>query len=420
MDKLEPGRRRTLETRGLLTVNVAVAPSPAQGWFRWLVGLPDELPDDVVFYIDGSWIDGPSKITGRAGFAIVVAVPDGELLAYAYGVPPCWACSSAAAEAWALYMVLMATPSPPQVVTDCLGLLDTLERGRDAATAAGRLLARLWNLIFEALDGEVPEGFVHGRMRWMASHGSRATIGVAMLSDGSPVTHGHWRANRLVDALARCAAEGVRVPARTRHLLKTAEQAARHEAAVLGLATHAANNHRVSALRPDGSYFWATRRDACPPAYENTSGRAERRRTRAATGPGEGPEQPQAAPAPPATTPTRGPDPERPEAAPAPSDRPGLGQPGAAAALPDAPGPERPQAAAAPPEGPSPAEQARGRANRARQAREERDDAAEARFLASWLDDRARATQDAPRQGPTAAERLAELRRRVAARSAAP
>jgi len=402
----------------LLTVSVVITPSPAQGWFRWLVGLPDELPDGTTFYIDGSWIDGPSRVTGRAGYAIVVVAPGGELLAYAYGVPPCWACSSAAAEAWAFYMVLMITPAPPYVVTDCLGLLDTLERGREAATAATRMLARIWNLIFEALDGVVPEGFVHGRMRWMASHGSRATIGVATLSDGSPITRGHWRANRLVDALARCAAEGVRVPAQARRLLKTAEQATRHEAAVLGLATHAASNHRISAVRPDGSYFWATRRDAYPPAYENTSGRAGRRKARAAAETENGPDRPEAAQLQPTTAPNTDPDPEQPEAAREPPERPDAGQAAAATTPLGAAGPDRPQAAEAP--RPGPAELARGKAERARQAREGQQDAADARFLATWLDDRARAHPEAPRQGPTAEERLAELRQRVAARSAAP
>ena len=419
LEQLEPGRRRTLQTRGLLTVSVVIAPSPAQGWFRWLVGLPDELPEGTTFYIDGSWIDGPSRVTGRAGYAIVVVAPDGKLLAYAYGVPPRWACSSAAAEAWALYMVLMVTPAPPCVITDCLGLLDTLERGREAATAASRLLARIWNLIFEALDGVVPEGFVHGRMRWMASHGTRATIGVATLSDGSPVTRGQWRANRLVDALARCAAEGVRVPAQARRLFKTAEQATRHEAAVLGLATHAANNHTISAVRPDGSYFWATRRDAYPPAYENASGRAGRRRARAAAGAGDDPERPQAAQLPPDAATTTEPDPEQLKAAHTPPERPDPGQAAAAATPPGAPGPDQPQAAGPP--HPSPAEQARGRAERARRAREEQRDAAEARFLSSWLDGRARDGREGqPRQGLTAEERLAALRRRVAAKSAAP
>ena len=194
-----------------------------------------------------------------------------------------------------------------------------------------------------------------------------------------PVTESHRRASWLVDALARLAAERKRAPQRLRDFLKTAEQAARHEAALLGLATHEACNQWVSDLRPDGSYVLSRRRDACPPAFENNNGRAARRAQRPAAS--------------------------------------GIGEPVA--------GYSRPQAAAAQQEarqGPCdadrPADWQKGKARRAREAREEKADASETRFFATWSADRQDALRPASAHGPTASERLAALRLRVAHRAA--
>jgi hypothetical protein len=348
-----------------------VIPRPAaDGWCEWLLPVPDPTDPDLTYYIDGSLIDGPAKTTCRAGFAVVVVDAAGRLVGYAAGAPPAWATSSAAAEAWAMLVVLQTAASPPRVVTDCLGLLETLQRGREAATAANRPLARLWALTFAALDGQPPEGYVHGPLCWMASHGSRGTVGIATLSDGRAVTFTDWRANRLADGLAKQAAARSRVPAELRRFLATAEEATCHEAAVLGMVTHAAANHWVSSTKPDGAYTVTRSRDACPPPFENTKGRAAR----------------------------RGAGGKRAEQGALPKD------------------PCKAQVAQTS-DAVTTADWHRARTQRARQARAEKEDAAEARFHEGWAEARLRAARPPPAAGPTAAERVEAVRLRLVAKA---
>ena len=368
-----------LQTRGLLVLDVQVAPPDPKGWFRWLLEVPEGTDGEVVYYIDGSVVDGPDRLTARAGLAIV-AIVGRAVVGYAVGAPPAWATTSAAAEGWALLMVVKASVNPPRVVTDCLGLLDTLERGQEAATGAGRVLARLWALLFSAFDGKPPDGYVHTDLCWMGSHGSRAVIGVARRSDGKLVSQTDWRANRLVDAFARQAAERKRLPKSTRDLLRVAGEAVRHQAAVLGMVTHAASNFLVSATRPDGSYYRARLRDACPPAFENTRGRAQRRGTRGQAGHRN----------------ATGKERFRPQ---------------------DTLPPTRPPAQ--PGEGPSSANWHSTRTARAKRARDDLADAAEARFYAAWAEERLAKARPLPAPGLTATERLEALRRRVAQKTAA-
>jgi len=374
IDRLDAGRRRLLETRGWFTLNVRIPRQDPVGWFSWGQGLPDADLSGATFYIDGSLIDGQGSACCRTGFAIVVVDAAGELIAYAQGAPPGWVRSSPAAEAWALAMALRAVPSPPSVVTDCLGLIDTLARGKRVATAAGRPLARIWNMIFDALDGEVPQDYIHRRFRWMSSHQSMASIGRSCLSDGSLLSATDWRANRLVDALAKLAAMRNRVPKGLRDLLETAGRAVEHSAAVLGAVTFAANNHQTSELLPDGTYTLARRRDANPPAFENTSGRVARRK---------GPKATDGAQPPPAQLQTA-----------------------------------QQQTAHAPEPSFSAAAFAKGKAARAREARQGREDAAQARFAESWLADRAAAADPTPAPPLDARGRLEALRRRVADKAA--
>ena len=152
-------------------------------------------------------------------------------------------------------------------------------------------------------------------------------------------------------------------------MLEAAGKAVEHSAAVLGAVTHTANNFQVSAQLADGAYCLTRHRDACPPAFENTSGRAARRRERRETDD--------------AGTPQR------------PAQRPAQEQLLSATAA-----------------------FAKGKAERAHAARQGRDDAAQARFAEAWLADRAAAKPSAAAPAQTARERLEALRRRVAEKAA--
>ena len=85
------------------------------------------------------------------------------------------------------------------------------------------------------------------------------------LSNGRRATVLDWRANRLADALAKAAAGTRRRPQPQIEVLRSAEEAVRHAAALLGAVTHAANHCKVQATAPNGDIVVEERRDACAP-----------------------------------------------------------------------------------------------------------------------------------------------------------
>jgi len=163
ISKLSQPRRLALQNRGVLALQLVLPVPDDDGWLRWIMGSPDQLPHDARWYIDGSFIDGPSAYTGRTGFGVVALSSSDEVLAMGFGVPPAWIKNAAGAEGWALHVVLRATAAPPTVTTDCLGLVEQLARGFCDATSARRPLARLWKLMAVALDYLIPDGWPHGR-----------------------------------------------------------------------------------------------------------------------------------------------------------------------------------------------------------------------------------------------------------------
>jgi len=280
LDRLNPERQQLLRTRGFLVVRIAIPTPSVEGWIKWIKPPPQDGYTEWTYYIDGSLIDGPSKRFSRAGFAVAIVDASDDLVAFALGVPPAWVRSAPAAEAWALLKVFGSCPSPPKVVTDCYNLITGLIAGRAEATGAKRPLARLWGMIYQTLDGGISPGEVEKVLTWMPSHGSKAVIGHALKSDGTPVTARDWRANRLVDALAKAAAGRGRVEDSIKAFWDGAGEAVEFCAATLGMVTFAANNFRESSLRADGSYVYAHRRDACPIPFLDPTQRPLRRTTR--------------------------------------------------------------------------------------------------------------------------------------------
>jgi len=267
LNRLDEPRRLLVATRGLFALRLAIPRGRPGGWKRWLIGSPELADDECTWYVDGSMVDGKWQGTTRTGFGIVIVGPDGGVRGIALGSPPSWVTSAAGAEAWALLETLQACPGTPKVVTDCLGLIQQLERGGTDATGSRRPLARLWRLIFSALDGQVPQEWLHREFVWMGSHSSKAAIGRAQKSNGDLVSATDWRANRLADGLAKMAAGRFRVPEELRRLLRTADRLVEHSAAVLGLQTHAANNYQHTAWRDDGTAYTTKLRDATPRPY---------------------------------------------------------------------------------------------------------------------------------------------------------
>jgi len=373
---LSEARKLALSTRGLLGLWLPPTLPNHDGWISWVFGDPAALPPDTSWYIDGSCFDGALPGLAATGFGAVAADPHGVIIAIACGKPPEFVRNAAGAEAWALRIVLANAVQAPRITTDCLGLVNQVGRGLEDATAAHKPLARIWKLIASSLDFTVPCGWVNKDFKWMPAHTSRSAVGVAIRSDGCPVTYLDWRFNRLVDKVAKTAAAKGRAPLAQRRLVAEACQAVEFSAALLGLTTHAANNYLTTEWRADGSAHTLVRRDSQPPAYY-AKGRGTRPK---ATGPRAPPPPP---PAPPA--PTR-----------AHSDADN-------ARLEEL---HRAQL-----------EHRRGAKARAKQAAEGLEDAREARALASWHLDRATAQASArPPEQPTAAQRLEALRLRVRTR----
>ena len=96
----------------------------------------------------------------------------------------------------------------------------------------------------------------------MPAHLAHNTIGEAKLSNGSRLTHIDWRANRLVDKLAKIAAGALAEPKAVVDLVDSLDAAAAHAAALLGIVTHAANNHRTCEVDHTGMVVYQFRRDS--------------------------------------------------------------------------------------------------------------------------------------------------------------
>ena len=216
----------------------------------------------MTWFIDGSMLNPKRKLLATCGFAIAAVARDGELCAWGWGAPPKWCNSAAAAEAWALSTVLKLSVNPYRIVTDCLGLKSTAERGMDAATTAKKHLARIWAGIAEALDGNIGKLVNSNVLIWMPAHRTASDIGSALKSNGSPVTAKEWRSNRLVDGLAKLAARENEAPTATIELISSAEMLVRHSAAQLAVATYNANHHQTLKVKHDGSVVKCTTRDA--------------------------------------------------------------------------------------------------------------------------------------------------------------
>ena len=160
---------------------------------------------------------------------------------------------------------------PPEILTDCLGLLHTAEAGTAAATRGGKQLARTWAIISNHLDGNICQMMTEKRLCWMPAHQSVSAIGVACKSNGRPITSLEWRANRLVDAVAKNESIRGAAPQCTIDLITSAEALVRHSAAQMGTATHLANNHVVVTQLDDGTVVRKTVRDAQEPPAKNVT-----------------------------------------------------------------------------------------------------------------------------------------------------
>jgi hypothetical protein len=140
--KLSADRKRILRTRGLLFVKAPIPPPRNHAHFEWHRPPPWDNPAlaDATWYCDGSLLHGSIKPCRATGFGIAVVSADGVLLAFGSGRPPARCKTAAAAEAWALFIVLDENAFMPHVRTDCQSLLSAAMAG--SAIAGGQI--RFW------------------------------------------------------------------------------------------------------------------------------------------------------------------------------------------------------------------------------------------------------------------------------------
>ena len=257
-------RRHILRTRGLAVLRMPPRAVHQDGQFRWLLEPNPNDPDlqEAVWYCDGSLLFGKHKEIRVTGFGLAVATKSGRLLGYGLGWPPSWCATAAAAEAWAMHTVLDLCPFPPQMRTDCLALLQTAQAGTSQATKASKPLARVWKLIAATLGTDVSFLTESGVLVWVPAHLSHAAIGESKLSNGTRLSCVDWRANRLVDKLAKTAAAAASDQKQEVKVLESFEAATTSAAALLGLVTHAANNHRVAVEDDTGKVSYTSKRDS--------------------------------------------------------------------------------------------------------------------------------------------------------------
>ena len=97
------------------------------------------------------------------------------------------------------------SPTDLAAGTDCKGMLDGLQSGLGAVLQPRMLQARTWTMISSRLDRSFEDAA--DRLILMPSHCPAAAIGKTLTSKGTPITPLMWRANRLVDILAKSAAQ---------------------------------------------------------------------------------------------------------------------------------------------------------------------------------------------------------------------
>ncbi|CAK0813206.1 unnamed protein product [Prorocentrum cordatum] len=250
---LPEARLTFLRTRGLLALRLPRPVPQEEAAVRWFTDPPDATRADLCWYTDGSMKFGPVWELRRTGCALVVVSENGDLVAYGCAAPPPWIRTAAAAELWAVMLVLTITLRPPTIRTDCRALLTAVAAGTAQATQPTRMLAQVWSRVSTLVDGDISELVSAGKLTWMPAHGNQTVIGTAMRSDEHVVTAIDWRANRLADVLAKAAAGGPPPCGPASALFAIAERFVAHEAAVLGAVTYAANHHERILCGPGGA-----------------------------------------------------------------------------------------------------------------------------------------------------------------------
>ena len=133
--------------------------------------------------------------------------------------------------------------------------------------------------IFDTLECTACSDALLKTLKWMPAHGATNTIGRELDSNGHTLTTVEWRANRLVDALAKMAAKQRRLPTKLTQFVDTAAEAVEFYAARLGRVTFEANHFQRDVVLADGTTTHTTMRDSTAVRQPKSRGTREHRRT---------------------------------------------------------------------------------------------------------------------------------------------
>ena len=141
-------------------------------------------------------------------------------------------------------------------------LLSTALAGNSRATSPSKVLGRIWCDIAHILDEDVSSLVLSGKLVWLPAHCARTNVGQSKLSNGQRMTAIDWRANRLVDQLAKNAAAFNALTKPAADMINSTAKLAKHYFAQLAQVTHAANNHSVVRVDENGNATTHTVRDS--------------------------------------------------------------------------------------------------------------------------------------------------------------
>lgn len=149
--------------------------------FKWIVEPVDGwMQGDV--YPDGSVLDGPTEELSRCGWAFVVLDDGLNVIAAAHGAPPPWITDFGGSEAWALLRAAKrAVSGMCKYRPDSLTTVQAVQAGRPTSTTAKKLYARVYALLFTALDDTPVEDVI-----WMPAHKKEHHVGKVLCGDGNP------------------------------------------------------------------------------------------------------------------------------------------------------------------------------------------------------------------------------------------
>jgi len=264
LQRIGPDRDELLKHRGILALRIPSQTYRRDGSFKWVLD-PFATQRDLTaatWYTDGSMLGGAWTQLRATGFGLVVVDSSGELVGYGFGAPPSRINTAAAAELWAIHIAMSLSPFPPRIKTDCMSILTSASAGTATVTAHNKVLARVWNSIAASADGDVAALVEQGLWQWIPAHLSISAVGQATDHSNQRLTMVDWRANRLVDALAKTGAASVAPAPETVKLVTSAEVLVRHRLAQLAQATHRANNHSVTVLNKEGEWQTKVLRDS--------------------------------------------------------------------------------------------------------------------------------------------------------------